>query len=174
MIFNCLIDKVHFYLLIEFHGTFISYKHYHIVFIYILFSLGLYRLLGLLFLSFPLYFFPYHATRTSYLFRFSSSSFILYRLHLFILYAVPMRVCSGKHSCTSSIFPIAMLKAASFFRETTWSKWFKSLFTKTNYTSNNSIILSIGCCCELLLGGGYLLNCSVVTVMAAIMFSYSI
>ena len=35
-------------------------------------------------------------------------------LSCFIL-AVPMRECSGKHSCTSSTFPIAMLNGTLFF-----------------------------------------------------------
>ena len=36
-------------------------------------------------------------------------------LSYFIL-AIPMRKCLGKHSCTSSLFPIAILNATLFFR----------------------------------------------------------
>ena len=50
----------------------------------------------------PLYFFPYSLFPSSL----SSSCFIL---------AVIMRQCLGKHSCTISSFPIAILNETSFF-----------------------------------------------------------
>ena len=59
-------------------------------------------------------------------------------LSCFIL-AVPMRECSGKHSCTSSTFPVAILNGTLFFFEKRHDRNGRSLLTKTNYTNNNYI-----------------------------------
>ena len=75
------------------------------MFIIIVFSLGSDRLLGLLFPFMPalLLFIP-----TS---LFLPSSYVT--LSYFIL-ALPMRECSGKHSCMSSSFPVAILNGTCF------------------------------------------------------------
>ena len=36
----------------------------------------------------------------------------------YLILAIPMRECLGKHSCTSSPIPVAMLNGTFFFRET--------------------------------------------------------
>ena len=36
----------------------------------------------------------------------------------YFIIAVPMRECLGKHSCTSSTFPLAILNGTCFFRDT--------------------------------------------------------
>ena len=49
-----------------------------------------------------------------------------------------MRECLGKHSCMNYPFPIAILNGTFFFYETTWSKWWKSCISKSNYNNNNN------------------------------------
>ena len=46
---------------------------------------------------------------------FSSLAASSVSLYYFVLAAVPMCTCFGKHSCMSSIFPIAMLNGQLFF-----------------------------------------------------------
>ena len=94
------------FLLIEFIVIFpFLIKFYQIMFIIIVFRLGCDRLSGLL-LFVPVVLFSILTP----LFCISSSVSLSY----FIL-AVPMRGCLGKHSCMSSLFPIAILNGISSF-----------------------------------------------------------
>ena len=70
---------------------------------------------GILFFSCPPYFCPYNQHICSYL---NSSSVSL----SYFLLAVPKRECLGKHSCTSSSFPIAIIPNGT-----------PSLFAKRDY-----------------------------------------
>ena len=95
------------FLFIEFHCTFsISYILTNYVYYYRI-LIRIVEAIGLLFFRARFSFFPY-----SRLFLPSSCVSLPY----FIL-AVPMRECLGKHSCTSSSFPIAILNGTSFFRQ---------------------------------------------------------
>ena len=59
-------------------------------------------------------------------------------LSYFVL-AVPMRECSGKHLCTSSPFPMAILNGNFFFREAKWSLlWPKLRLPKFNHTTTTT------------------------------------
>ena len=78
-------------------------KYYHIMIIIFVFLLGCDRSSGLFF-SCPLCFLPYSRL----------SSYLVLFLSYFIL-AVPMRECLGKHSCMSSLFPIAILNGTCLF-----------------------------------------------------------
>ena len=77
------------------------------MFIIIVFRLGCDRASGLLF------FIPTFASFHTHPLLLPSSVSISY----FIL-AVPMHQCSGKHSCKSSTFPIAVLNDTCFFHST--------------------------------------------------------
>ena len=77
------------------------------MFIIIVFRLGCHRPSGgTFFYSCPLYFFPYSPLSSVRLRLSHCLNFIL---------AVPMRECLGKHSCMSSLFPIAILNGTSSF-----------------------------------------------------------
>ena len=70
----------------------------------------------------------YAATQGHYLHTVSLSYFIL---------DVSKSECLGKHSCISSPCRITIMNSI-FFRDTTWSKWSKCRWSKTNY---NNIIM---------------------------------
>ena len=91
-------------------------KYYNIIIIIIIiaFWLGSDRPSGLLF-SCPLYFFPHSCLSSYHLHRSVSLSYIIL--------AIPIQECLGKHMCRSSPFPIAILNCTFFFSEMTWSKW---------------------------------------------------
>ena len=110
IIFHFSIVQVHFFCLLNFIVLFpYLIKYYHIIIIIILIWLGSDRLVETFF-SWQLSFFPY-SRLSSYLLRLI--------LHL-ILSVFPMQECSGKHSCMSSPFPIAILNVILFYRETRW------------------------------------------------------
>ena len=70
----------------------------------------------------------------------SSSVFLSY----FIL-AVPMRECLGKHLCTSSPFPIAILNGTFYFRQAKKSLlWQKLRLSKSNRTTTTATVLFQG------------------------------
>ena len=65
------------------------------------------------------------------------SSYILPLCLSYFILAVPMRKCSGKHSCMSSTFPIAILNGPLFFRQAKLSLWPKLRLSKLNYNNNS-------------------------------------
>ena len=96
------------FLSIEFHCTFsISYKILPFLFIIIVFRLGCDRPSGLL-LFVPAVLFSILTP----LFCVSLSVSLSY-----VVLAVPMRKCLGKHSCMSSPCPVAILNGTFLFRE---------------------------------------------------------
>ena len=82
-------------------------KYYHTMFIIIVFWLGCDRPSGLIFFVPALL-----LSVLAPLFSPSSSVSLSY-----LIFAVPMRECLGKHSCTSSTFPIAILNGTFCLRE---------------------------------------------------------
>ena len=92
-------------------------KYYHILFIIIVFWLGCDRRRDFFF-SCPLCFFP----PSRYALFLSSSSVSL----SYLILAVLMRECLGKHSCMSFPFPIVILNGTFFFAVKAMNNWKRS------------------------------------------------
>ena len=108
-------------------------KYYHIKFIIIVFWLGCDRPSGFLFFVPALL-----LSMLTTLFLPSSSVSLSY-----FIFAVPMRECLGKHSCTSSTFLIAILIGALLFFARRNSLFGPKLrLSKSNYETELNISIS--------------------------------